>query len=299
MTPTATSHISRPTMGWAGLVTVLLVAFIGQVDMFIVNVAAPNIQRNLGAGFGQLQFVVNGYVIVYATGMVLGGRAGDRFGHKKVFNVGVAAFALTSALCAAAPNASLLIVARALQGAAAAVMMPQVLSMVYANFSEGPERTRAVGAYGASIGLGVITGLIGGGLLVSTNIAGLGWRTVFLVNIPLCGAVLLGSRVSVPESRNPNPQRLDLVGALIAALVLPALLVPLTVGGGLGWPGWTWACFAAGLGLTVVLVVHQRWLERRGRDPIIPPRLFARHGFGLCMVLECCSTQAMRVCSWF
>ncbi|MBN9801334.1 MFS transporter [Pseudonocardia sp. UM4_GMWB1] len=268
-----------------GLATVLLVAFIGQVDMFIVNVAAPGIQRDLGATFEELQFVVNGYVIVYAAGMVLGGRAGDRFGHRRVFNLGVVAFAVTSALCAVAPNAPLLIVARALQGAAAAAMMPQVLSMLHANYPAGPERSRAVGAYGASIGLGVIAGLIGGGLLMAGDIAGLGWRSVFLINVPICVVALVGSWVSVPESRGARAQRLDLVGALLAAVLLPAVLVPLAVGGSLGWPVWTWACLTASVIVLVGLVRHQRALERRDLDPIIPPRLFARPGFSLCMLL--------------
>lgn len=285
MSTSTTTGAPRSRMTTLGLVTVLLVAFIGQVDMFIVNVAAPGIQRDLGATFEELQFVVNGYVIAYAAGMVLGGRAGDRFGHRRIFNVGVVAFAVTSALCALSPSAPLLIVARALQGAAAAIMMPQVLSMVHTNYPDGPQRARAVGAYGASIGLGVIAGLIGGGLLMAGDLAGLGWRSVFLINIPICVVVLVGSWASVPDSRATRAQRLDLAGATLAAVLLPALLVPLAVGGSLDWPVWTWACLVVALVLFVGLVAHQRGLERRGLDPIIPPRLFTRPGFGLCMIL--------------
>ena len=133
--------------------------------------------------------------------------------------------------------------------------------------------------------LGVIAGLIGGGLLMAGDIAGLGWRSVFLINVPICVVALVGSWVSVPESRGARAQRLDLVGALLAAVLLPAVLVPLAVGGSLGWPVWTWACLTASVIVLVGLVRHQRALERRDLDPIIPPRLFARPGFSLCMLL--------------
>ncbi|WP_229922443.1 MFS transporter [Streptomyces morookaense] len=155
-----------------------------QIDMFIVSVAVPEIQSDLHAGFGQMQFVIDGYVIAYAAGMVTGGRLGDRVGRKKVFQWGVAAFTVTSLLCALAPSANTLVAARVLQGLSAALMAPQVLSILRAVFVHDRDRSRAVGAYGASIGSGVIAGLVGGGLLLDLDVAGLGWRMIFLLRLP-------------------------------------------------------------------------------------------------------------------
>ncbi|MCC2276045.1 MFS transporter [Streptomyces sp. ET3-23] len=170
---------------WAGLGVVLLAMFMSQIDMFIVNVAAPEIQPDLHAGFGQMQFVIDGYVIAYAAGMVTGGRLGDRVGRKKVFQWGVAAFTVTSLLCALSPSANTLIAARVLQGLSAALMAsPQVLSILRAVFVHDRDRSRAVGAYGASTGSGVIAGLVGGGLLLDLDVAGLGWRMIFLLRLP-------------------------------------------------------------------------------------------------------------------
>ncbi|MBK0870241.1 MFS transporter [Saccharopolyspora sp. HNM0986] len=267
------------TRDWIGVGVALLAIFMGQIDMFIVNVASPPIQKSLGASFGQMQFIIDGYVILYAAGMVTCGKLGDRLGRKRVFQYGVAAFTLTSLLCALAPTASLLIAARALQGAAAAVLMPQVLSLIYGTFGDSRDQQRAVGLYGAVIGLGVVAGLIGGGLLLHWNILGLEWRTIFLINVPVGLVMLAVAPATIRESRSPTTAPLDTVGTVLTATVLPALLVPLFLGAEHGWPLWVWVFFATAAVLTALLFRHQRWLAARGGDPLLPPKLLGRPGF--------------------
>ncbi|EME52528.1 major facilitator transporter [Amycolatopsis decaplanina DSM 44594] len=258
---------------------VLLATFMGQIDMFIVNVASPPIQADLGASFGQIQFVIDGYVIAYAAGMVTGGKLGDRFGRKKVFQYGVAAFTVASLLCALCPTANLLIVARVVQGAAAAVLMPQVLSIIQGTFARQRDRQRAIGAYGSVIGLGVVAGLIGGGLLLNVDVAGLEWRTIFLINVPIGLLILLAAPSTVRESRSEVTARLDMVGTVLTASVLPILLIPLSLGPEHGWPLWIWVCFAAAALLTAVLFRYENRLAARGGDPLLPARVLRGRGF--------------------
>lgn len=262
---------------------VLLAMFMSQIDMFIVNVAAPDIQADLHAGFGQLQFVIDGYVIAYAAGMVTGGRLGDRIGRKRVFQYGVVAFTLTSLLCALATSPATLIAARVLQGLSAAVMTPQVLSLIRSVFVHERDRARAIGAYGASIGAGVIAGLVGGGLLLDLDVAGLGWRMIFLINVPIGVAILAAAAPAVSESRSAHLPRLDIVGAVFTALLLPLVLVPLVLGAEHGWPWWTYPCFALGAAGVVAFLRWERRTEAKGSDPLLPARLLRADGFPLSM----------------
>nr|WP_278250945.1 MULTISPECIES: MFS transporter [unclassified Actinopolyspora] len=268
---------------WVGIGITLLATFMGQIDMFIVNVASPPIQADLGASFAQMQFVIDGYIILYAAGMVTCGKLGDRFGRKRVFQYGVAAFTVTSLLCALAPSANLLIIARVSQGAATAVLMPQVLSIIQGTFTDSRDRQWAIGLYGAMIGLGVVCGLIGGGLLLHWNIFGLEWRTVFLINVPVGVLMLAVAPTTVRESHSATSAPLDMVGTALTATVLPALLVPMFLGAEHGWPLWVWVCFAAAGALVVVLFRHQDRLATRGGDPLLPPKLLRRPGFPVSM----------------
>jgi MFS family permease len=159
----------------------------GLLDAGIVTVAVPSIQRDPNASFGEVQFVSAGYTLAYAVGLVTGGRLGDLYGRRRMFLVGVVLFVLASLACAAAPSAAALIGARVLQGLSAAVMLPQVLSIIQHGFT-GPARATALGCYGATVGLASITGQAVGGALPAWNPLHLGWRSAFLVNLPI-GAV--------------------------------------------------------------------------------------------------------------
>ncbi|GAA0401131.1 MFS transporter [Streptomyces luteireticuli] len=250
----------------------LLATFMGLLDVSIVAVAVPSVQSGLGASFGEAQFVAAGYTLTYAVGLVTGGRLGDLHGRRRTFLVGVTLFILTSMACAVAPSAPVLIGARMLQGLAAAVMLPQVLSVIQSSFT-GAVRAAALGCYGTTIGLASITGQIVGGALLAWNPMGLGWRSTFLVNVPIGLLAAVVGAVTVPESRGVRA-RLDLGGAGLLGLALTGLLLPPV----LEWPAWGWPVLAAGAGL---LVVFARY-ERRQASPLVPMRLLAqwpvRHG---------------------
>ncbi len=266
---------------WLGLSAVLAATFMGQVDGFIVNVASPSIQLDLDAGFDQIQFVGAAYVIAFGALLITGARLGDRLGHRVVFGWGVVAFTLTSLLCGLAPNAELLIGARFLQGAAAAFMAPQVLSIVRATVTDTEQRAKVVSVYGVVIGLGVISGIAGGGILVDLDIAGLGWRPALLVNVPI-GLVILALCPLLPKGEGNAGSRLDGAGAALTTIALPALLVPLIFGPDGAW--WLWLGLPLAAVVFAALAVQQKTLVARGGAPLFPPRVFRARGMRLSLL---------------
>src|SRR5262249_23226807 len=158
--------------------------FLGVLDFFIINLALPAIKADTGASDAQVQLVIAGYGLAYALGLITGGRLGDIYGRKRVFLVGVAGFTLASALCGLALSPAALIAARLLQGAAAALLFPQVLSLIQVTFPPH-ERGRAFAVFGVVHGAASFSGIVLGGLLVQANLFGLGWRPIFLVNVPI------------------------------------------------------------------------------------------------------------------
>ncbi|MCX5390599.1 MFS transporter [Streptomyces sp. NBC_00094] len=269
--------------------TVLLGAALPLIDFFIVNVALPSIDRDLAAGPSLLELVVAGYGLSYAVLLVLGGRLGDLFGRRRLFLAGMAAFGLTSLACGLAPDAWTLVVARVAQGAAAALMLPQVLATIHAS-TTGARRAKALSLYGATAGLSMVTGQILGGVLVAADLAGSGWRAVFLVNVPVAVAGLVLALRTVPETRSDRPAPVDVPGTLLLAVALLTLLAPLTEGRAAGWPLWTWVSlavfpFAAGAFWWV-----ERRADRRGDIPLVPPSLFdlvpLRRGLALVLPLS-------------
>ncbi|NSC24996.1 MFS transporter [Streptomyces albus subsp. chlorinus] len=267
---------------WAALAVVLLGAFMGFLDIFVVNVANPAIQRELNASFAEIGLVPAGYTLAYAVGLVTGGRLGDLYGRRRIFLSGVAAFAATSLLCACATTPAFLIGARVAQGLAAALMLPQVLALLQATFRREEERARALGLYGAVVGAGVVAGQVVGGLLLAWDVAGLGWRAVFLVNVPLCAATFAGALVLVGEAdREGARPALDLAGAALLGAGLFGLLHPLVVGGEGGWTAPLVVETCAAAVLLGLFVLWERRVARAGGAPLLPPRLFAQRGFSL------------------
>jgi MFS family permease len=266
---------------WFGLAGVLAATFMTQVDGFVVNVASPSIQADLGAGFDQVQFIGAAYVVAFGALIITGARLGDRVGHRNVFLWGVAGFTLTSLLCGLAPNADLLIAARFLQGATAAFMAPQVLAIIRATVDDTEQRAKVLGVYGVVIGLGVISGIAGGGILVDLDVAGLGWRPVLLINVPIGAAILALARL-LPKGGTGNAQRLDLVGALLTTVGLPALLVALILGPGDRW--WLWLGLGLALAVFAILAAQQRELHKGGGDPLFPPRVVTALGMRLSLL---------------
>ncbi|MEV6835453.1 MFS transporter [Streptomyces sp. NPDC051133] len=277
MSETVTTPVVRPTaaapaLGGLGLFTVLLAAALPLVDFFIVNVALPTIGADLHAGEAVLELVVAGYGVAYAVLLVLGGRLGDLFGRRRLFLGGMAAFGLTSLACGLAPGAWSLVAARIAQGASAAAMLPQVLATIQAATSGG-RRARAMSLYGATAGLSMVAGQILGGVLVAADIAGTGWRAVFLVNVPVVLAGLALAVRLVPETRSQHPEPVDGPGTVLLAVSLLTLLAPLTEGRAAGWPLWTWLSLAAFPVAAAAFWIVERRADAAGRTPLVPPSL--------------------------
>jgi EmrB/QacA subfamily drug resistance transporter len=273
--PSRSSEPLAPALPVAGLITVLIGVLLPMIDFFIVNVALPTMRHDLHASSAVLELVVSGYALSYAVLLVLGGRLGDAHGRRRLFLTGIAAFTIASLLCGLAPNATSLVVARVLQGAAAALMVPQTLSTIQAT-GHAESRSRALGWYGATGGLAAVVGQLLGGVLVSANIAGSGWRAIFFVNVPIGVIGLAFAARFVPETRAARHHRIDVVGTLLLALTLSCVLIPLTEGRALGWPLWSIVVFALAPVSLAVLVAVERNLERRGGSPLVPPSVL-RH----------------------
>ena len=244
------------------------------LDFFIVNVALPAIQQGLGAGESAIEWIVAGYAISTAVLLVTGGRLGDLFGRRRVFAIGLAVFVLTSAACALAPDPAVLVTARVLQGVGAALMAPNILSILGVLYS-GPDRVRAISVYGMVMGLAATCGQLVGGVLIRTDVAGLGWRAIFWINVPLGVAALLASPRLIPESRAARGSRLDLAGVVLITATLVAVVLPLVDGRQAGWPAWSWLALAASVPLAAVFAWHQRRQAARGGMPLLDPRVFA------------------------
>src|ERR1700722_5422116 len=234
---------------WAPLAVILCGTFVYVLDFFVVNVALPSIQRGLAASPAAIEWIVAGYGLSSAAFLIPGGRLGAHYGRRKMFCAGIAVFTVASALCGAAPDAGFLIAARLAQGIGGAVMAPNVLSILGTTYS-GPARVKAISVYGMVMGLAAVGGQLIGGLLISANVAGLGWRLIFWVNVPVGIAALALARRLVPESRaaesgTGSAGRLALRGAALLTAALVAILLPLLDGRQQGWPAWSWACLAA------------------------------------------------------
>ena len=253
-----------------GLAALLTGAALPMVDFFIVNVALPSIDSDLGASTATLELVVAGYGIAYALFLVVGARLGDHFGRRRLFGAGLAAFTLASLLCGVAPSAGLLVAFRVLQGASAALMLPQALSTIQAA-TDGAQKARAISVFSAVGGLSAVVGQVIGGVLVTANLSGLSWRPIFLVNVPIGLVALILTVRTVPETRSPSPLRVDRLGTAVFGVAMLALLIPLTEGRSWGWPWWTWALLAAFVPSSAAFVWAERRAEKCGRAPLLPP----------------------------
>ncbi|MFJ5304689.1 MFS transporter [Streptomyces sp. NPDC088350] len=255
-----------------GVFILLAGAFLPIMDFFITNVALPSIDASLHASASSLELVIAGYGVAYATLLVLGGRLGDRYGRRRIFLGALVGFVLASLACGVAPSVGALIAARIIQGATAALLIPQVLATFH-HVLDGERKARAVALYGATSGIAAVVGQLVGGLLVSADIAGTSWRPIFLVNVPIGVVVLVVAARIVPSTRSPHPVGIDLPGTVLFAATLTALLVPLTEGHSLGWPWWTWMMLALAVVLGAATYVVEKRTERRGEVPLLPPSL--------------------------
>ncbi|MDG9707044.1 MFS transporter [Streptomyces sp. DH10] len=262
------------------LLVVLFSSFMDLVDATIVTVAAPAIARDMGAGDAQIQWTIAAYTLALGAGLITGGRLGDQFGRKRLFMSGLVGFMVTSALCALAVTPGMLIGMRAAQGLTAGIMVPQVFGVIRASFAPA-ERAKAFGAYGAVQGLASVAGPLLGGLLVEADLFGLGWRTIFWINVPISIlALVVGARV-LPESRSASTARLDLVGALLAASGILLVLLPIIQTETWGWTAGSYALLAAGIILLTLFLAYERSLAGRGGEPVFDPALLRIRAFAV------------------
>ena len=259
---------------WGPLAVILTGTFVFILDFFIVNVALPDIQRSLHASAAAIEWLVSGYALTSASLLVCGGRLGDHYGRRRCFCIGLAAFVLASALCAVAPDSGFLIAARLMQGAGGAIMAPNIMSILGMTYT-GRDRVRAISVYGMVMGIAAVGGQLIGGVLIDANVAGLGWRAIFWVNVPVGLAALAAAWRLVPESRAARAGHLDLPGAALLAAGLVAIVLPLADGRQQGWPAWSWACLALGPVLLAVFAGYLRRAARHGRQPLLDPAIFA------------------------
>ena len=258
-----------PTRRWVALVVVLAGGFMPPLDFFIVNVALSSIHESLGADPAELELVISGYACGYGVFLITGGRLGDLYGRKRCFLIGMAGFSLASLGCGIAASPIALVIARILQGSAAAVLLPQVLGSIRALFPNERELARAMSGYGIMMGMAAAIGQFSGGALLQWNPAGLGWRAIFLLTLPVCAVTLLLGWKVVPETGGGGNVRLDLGGAALISLTLAAIVVPLSIGREQGWPVWVFAMLAAVPLLIAVFVRYQARLSRVGGMPLV------------------------------
>ena len=252
------------------LAVLLLGQFMCIIDVLVTNVAMPSIAASLHASGASLQLVVGGYTIAYAMLLITGARVGDRYGRRRAYLAGVLIFTTASLACALAPDSQALIGFRLVQGAGAAMLVPQVFSIIQLNFT-GPARARALSAYAAVLSAGAVTGLVLGGVVVTANLFGTGWRPVFAINVPI-GIVLAAAvpRLVPPDAPRPGEARkLDLAGLAAAACAVLLIVLPLVLGREEGWPAWGFGCIAVGAVLAAGFVLIERRVAARGGDPLL------------------------------
>jgi len=262
---------------WLMLVVLLAGQFMALLDVTIVNVAMPTIGRSLHASGAELQLVVAGYTVSYAMLLITGARLGDLAGRRRIFLIGAGTFTLASLACGLAPDIGALIAARFVQGAGAAAMMPQIMSVIQVRFS-GSARARALSAYTAVLSSGFVAGQVIGGALVTANLFGSTWRPVFLVNVPIGLTVLALVPRVVPADAPAGTRRLDLPGLSIAIPAVCLIVLPLMLGHQENWPGWVFACIALGCVLAAVFIHTERAVAARGGDPLLSLAVFRSPG---------------------
>ncbi|MGW4354650.1 MFS transporter [Nocardia sp. NPDC004582] len=275
--PPATPALGGMRRPIAVLTVILLGQFMAVLDASIVNVAIPSIRTSLHATGSGLQLIVSGYVIAYAVLLVTGARLGDRFGQRSMFVAGLTLFTLASLICGLAWNPASLIAFRFLQGVGAAAMVPQVMSLIQIT-ATGNTRARALSVYAAVISGGMVAGQILGGVIVSSDIAGTGWRGVFLVNVPIGLALLAVAPRVLPAATPRAERRLDLPGLAVLTASVLALSVPLVLGHEQQWPAWTRIALGASAFGFAAFALVERWVHRRGGEPLFADRVVRAPG---------------------
>ncbi|HUB93591.1 MAG TPA: MFS transporter [Verrucomicrobiae bacterium] len=260
------------------LVVVALAFVMDLLDNTIVNIAIPSIQANLGASYAVIQWLIAGYALAFAVLLITGGRMGDVFGYKKLFMIGVAGFTFASLLSGCAWNSGVLIAARLLQGSMAALMVPQVMSLMQVMYKPH-ERGGIMGIFGALAGVAASLGPVIGGILIHFNIAGLDWRPIFLINVPVGIFALVAAVRYLPNGKSPHPLKLDIVGTVLVMAAMFLLVFPLIEGRDLGWPTWSFIMMACALPVLAIFAWWQAVKDARDNSPLVVPALLRSNTF--------------------
>jgi EmrB/QacA subfamily drug resistance transporter len=269
---------------WAALSVVLTASFMILLDISIVNVAIPTVQKSIHTSYTEIEFILVGYQMAYALMLITGGRLGDIFGRKRLFMTGVTGFVLASAACGLSQTGIELVVARIIQGVFAAMMYPQVLSVIQVAFPPR-ERAAAFGAFGAVIGIATISGPLAGGALIKLNILD-AWRPIFLVNVPIGIGALVAATRFLHETKSPNAQRLDIPGTFMVTAALFLLVYPIVEGRDADWAAWTYICMAASVPVFVIFGFYTRWRSKHRGSPLVEPALFMDRAFVVGILLS-------------
>jgi EmrB/QacA subfamily drug resistance transporter len=263
---------------WLVLTVVLIAEMMDLLDSTIVNVAGPSLADELHASPSELQWVIGGYALALGSGLILGGRLGDRFGRRRMFLFGLLGFTLASLACALAPTVGALIALRLVQGFLGAMLLPQGFGLIREAFPPH-EFGKAFAAYGPAFGLGGILGPVIGGFIIQADVAGLGWRAVFLVNLPIgiCAALL--SRRFLPASPADKSIKIDLLGAALVMLASGLLVYPLIQGQEAGWPAWTYVMLVSSVVVFLIFARMEKASSKRGRSPLIDATIFEKRDY--------------------
>ncbi|HTU96197.1 MAG TPA: MFS transporter [Solirubrobacteraceae bacterium] len=279
-----TASPSPHRLRWLVLIVVMTANVMDAMDSTIATVAGPSVRRDLGGGASTLQWISAGYTLAFAVLLIAGARLGDIFGRRRVFLVGLAGFTVFSATCAAAPSMTVLIASRALQGAFGALMIPQGFGFLKQVFPDQDEFNKAMGFVGPATGLPLLAAPVLAGALIDANLWHVGWRLVFLINVPIGVLALLLAFPTLPDSARRSDLKLDIGGVWLVGLALVAIIYPLIQGRAAGWPVWTFALLAAGLVLLVAFLRHER---RHSHNALIEPSLLANRTYlsGIAVIL--------------
>jgi EmrB/QacA subfamily drug resistance transporter len=278
---------SRQRAAWLGFLVVLASAVMDLLDSTIAQTAAPAIRHDLGGSYASLEWISAAYTLAMSVTLLLGSRLGDILGRRRVLLAGLGGFVVTSALCALAPTPETLIGARALQGAAAAIMVPQGFGLIRELFGDAGQQ-KAFGVFGPVMGLAAVAGPLIGGGLVRLDVLGSGWRAIFLVNVPLGLAAIAAGRRYLPDVTPASPDaRPDAASVLLAMIGGVALIYPLIEGREHGWPAWSFALLAGGVVILFAFAARQARRARQGRSPLVEPAILRRRPYvaGLAVVV--------------
>lgn len=263
---------------WAGLLVLLLAGFMNFMDVTIVNVALPTLQKDLGANSSQIEWVVAGFVLAFALGLLPFGRLGDIIGRKNLFLAGVACFTLTSVLCGASGSIEMLIFSRILQGVSGAVMMPQVMAIIQATFS-AEKLGAAFGMFGLTAGLASVSGPVIGGLLIEADFFSSGWRMIFYVNVPIGILAIIAGIKALPDQPGNSSLKMDWIGILLSVIAILLIIFPLIEGRTYGWPIWCFIMLASSIVFFGLFYLWEKRRDRQGKTELLPVDLITNRNF--------------------